>query len=234
MFIDAHCHPQLVDFKETYLNEWQDHLLVAASTDVKDFLELELLTQRYPCLRLSIGLHPWKIKEQFPKEEFLLLKELLQKRLSTQKLPIGEVGLDLSKKYRPYIETQRQTLHHLFILGAEFQRPLILHCVKAHHELLSFLKRFPEQKIFIHGFRGSKEVIKQYLRYNSYFGLSIENFQNQVNNLPLHRIFLESDGLLPISKFKIAYEELAQIQNLKCGQIESQIEENYQSFFKDS
>ena len=94
------------------------------------------------------------------------------------------------------------------------------------------MKQFPKQKIFLHGFHGSLEVIHQYLRYDCYFGISAKKFQPEAYNLPNHRIFLESDDLMSLVQFQIAYEELAKIKNCNHSQMETQIERNYQSFFE--
>lgn len=230
MLIDAHCHPQLSDFKDSYLDSWRENVLIASSTGFQDLLDLQELAQKYPHMRLSGGIHPWNIKDVFPTNDLKLISELV---ISQSSLSIGEIGLDCSRKYKPYFEIQKRVLQAFFILARDTLRPIILHAVKAHHDILSFLKYFPKQKILIHGFQGSSDLLNQYLRYEAYFGLSVINFQEQAKKIPLHRLFLESDGLCHLSQFEIAYHKLAQIKNRSNCKTEEQIEENYHFLFND-
>ena len=224
MIIDAHCHPQLSEFHKLYLETWKEHCLFAASTDLIDFKYLEELQTKHLWLQTSVGIHPWKLGSTFPTEELKLIETLLQ---SAPK-PLGECGLDFSLKYKINAQLQSAVLENFFIMATKFQVPIILHCVKAHHEILRLLKSYPKQKILLHGFHGSIDLVQQYLRYDCYFGISISKLERLPSIIPIQRLLLESDGLVPVSDFKIAYERLSQIKDFSFIKMEKQLESNYQ------
>ena len=224
MIIDAHCHPQLSDFQDIYLDTWQENCLFAAATTPDDFKTLEELRSRYPWLQTSIGIHPWKLSTIFPSQELKVIEDALQNSPRS----LGECGLDFSPKYKNNSALQSSVLEYFFVMAKKFQVPIILHCVKAHHEILRLLKRYPKQKLLLHGFHGSEDLVQQYLRYDCYFGISIFNLERHPSIIPIQRLLLESDGLAPLSDFKIAYQRLSQIRKFSFLKMEEQLESNYQ------
>ena len=81
---------------------------------------------------------------------------------------IGECGLDFFKKT---IDEQKQI--HFFSkqieLSEALELPLIIHCVRAFHELFYLHKLYkPKQAWIVHGFNGSLKLATQLLEKGIY------------------------------------------------------------------
>ena len=122
-------------------------------------------------VKLSIGLHPWKVDESWQK-----CIAMIRKGASREDVwAIGECGLD--KVHRETLPLQMEAFRAQIILAEEVQKPMIIHCVRAFDELLMLRReleasckhesengdgnvRHPQPWV-IHGFRGKPEQAKQ-------------------------------------------------------------------------
>ena len=206
-WIDAHCHPQLSAQEEQLcrLHSWKDHTLLACATGPADIEELKQLQQSYPQIQVCMGWHPWMISPS-SSETITKTCSLIASYIEETSTPIGEIGLDLHPRWKHTLEQQKQVLEYFFDLAIQTQRPVVLHVVRAHHEILRYLKSYSSLKIYLHDFRGSIDVVRQYLKYDVFFGFSVLNSGLQYNKLlrviPSERVLLESDGLLSLSEFQ--------------------------------
>ena len=100
--------------------------------------------------KLSCGIHPWHIQDANAQ------LEELKSRLDTFNniVAIGEAGLD--KLHSPVSLLQQQEIfHQQALLAEEYEKPLIIHCVKAWEEIIREKKSLrPSVPWIIHGFRG--------------------------------------------------------------------------------
>lgn len=163
-------------------------------------------------VRLSVGLHPWKVTEAW-QEEMALLREAVQR---TDVWAIGECGLDKVKGEALSVQLEAFRAH--ITLAEEVRKPMIIHCVRAFDELL-MLRRELEvackqkgrdaQAWVIHGFRGKPEQAKQLMTKGM-----LLSFGHQYNLETLRFVFtsscpfyLETDDL----RFSIRqiYEQVA-------------------------
>ena len=201
MFLsDAHCHPQLLPLSQQklILSSWKGSPLIASATQLHDTASLLLLQTTYPWLLPTFGWHPWYIPHNTTNTYIDETLEQFTTLLNNHSVPIGEVGLDWHPKW---IETRKQQLYileYFFTMANQLSRPIVVHCVRAHHEVLRLLKRFPNTRIYLHHFHGSNETYAQYLRYDVYFGLSILHWSKRHNELilsmPKERILFETDA----------------------------------------
>jgi TatD DNase family protein len=142
----------------------------------------------------SVGLHPWYVTEETWKDQFAAVKE---KSLLKNVVAIGEAGLD--KVTETDFELQQTVFSKHIQLANEVQKPLIVHCVRAHAEVIALLKQTPVQvPVIFHGFNKSVELARQLVALGYYLsfgkGLEKQGLQEVMAALPRAKIFLETDN----------------------------------------
>ena len=162
----------------------------------------------------SIGIHPYDINlvdENSFKE--------LEKKLSDKNCKaIGECGLDKLKNTD--LTSQQLILQKQLELAFKYNKPVIIHCVKAFDELIELCKPF-ENKIqfIIHGFNKSEELALQLISKGFYLSLNHTIFNKEnfdFTKLPINKLFLETDDypLVSISDvYKTASSKLKRDEN---------------------
>ncbi len=160
--------------------------------DPRSPLPQEFLPSFYYCL----GPHPWFINDidwpEFNNKRLIFLK-------NRQCLIWGEIGLDRTRgDFKQQVDIVKNELkwvskHNIGLI--------VLHCVKAHDELLALIKKSPYQgKILLHDYNGHPAHTQKWLDLPTYFGLGDklwrENSQmfRQLDQIPRERIFLETDN----------------------------------------
>lgn len=142
----------------------------------------------------SVGLHPWYLTTETWEEQFAVVKE--KSRLKNV-VAIGEAGLD--KVTETDFELQQAVFSKHVQLANEVQKPLIVHCVRAHAEVIALLKQTPVHvPVIFHGFNKSKELAQQLIALGYYLsfgkGLEKQEVQEVLAALPYAKIFLETDN----------------------------------------
>lgn len=154
----------------------------------KDFDTIE------PDSLYSVGLHPWYLATDTWEEQFAVVKEKSQLQ---NVVVIGEAGLD---KVTETDFTLQQTVFAQHIqLANEIKKPLLVHCVRAHAEVIALLKQTPAQvPVIFHGFNKSIELARQLITLGYYLsfgkGLDKQGLQEIMAALPIAKIFLETDN----------------------------------------
>src|SRR5690606_33774145 len=82
----------------------------------------------------SVGIHPWYVHEDRDGQFGILKRHTADKNV----LAIGECGLD--KITDTTWQTQIEVFEKQILLAQELQKPLIIHCVRAYHEVFHNLK----------------------------------------------------------------------------------------------
>jgi TatD DNase family protein len=142
----------------------------------------------------SVGLHPWYITQETWQDQFAVVKE---KSNLKNVVAVGEAGLD---KVCTTVFSLQQTVFAAHIqLANEIQKPLIIHCVRAHAEVIALLKQAEVKvPVIFHGFNKSKELAQQLIALGYYLsfgkGLEKQAVQELLSTLPAGRIFLETDN----------------------------------------
>ena len=177
----------------------------------------------------SVGLHPWYIAEQTWPDEFAIVKE---KSHLQNVLAVGEAGLD---KLCTTDLTLQQTVFAAHIqLANEVQKPLIVHCVRAHAEVIALLKQVEiKVPVIFHGFNKSKELAQQLITLGCYlsFGKGLEKQTNQevLAALPLDKIFLETDN--STASIAEVYELAASAFQISQDSLSLQLQKNAATVF---
>jgi TatD DNase family protein len=134
-------------------------------------------------------------------------KELL---LNHKKIPfIGEIGLDKRYLHELSSDVQIYMCNQMLALAKEFDKPVFIHCVRMHGQMLEILNNFyQKQQInknlasngIIHGFTGSVEIAQEYIKYGFKLGIGSEllniankKLRNLITKIDLSNIVLETD-----------------------------------------
>ena len=241
--IDSHAHLNFKAFK----NDWPqvierslagDTWMINVGSNYKTSKKALDIAEKYQKgIFAAIGVHPIHAQDGFEPEDFRVLA------CSKKVVAIGEIGLDYYKNYKNFKEKQKEIFLGQIKLAEELNLPLVLHCRKAHNDLLEIIK---EQKIknkkklrgVVHCFTGSWNQAKEYLNMGFYLGFNgiiyKLNLKEVIKKTPLDRILIETDCpfLTPLSVEDLAEggrnepvfvryiaKEIARIKNASFEQI---------------
>lgn len=146
-----------------------------------------------PLSHFSAGLHPWYIEQENWKKDFTELKKLAD---IPNMLAVGECGLD--KVCKTGYELQKEVFIAQIQWANEMNKPLIIHCVRAHEDAIKCLENMQNRMpVIFHGFNKSLEMAERLLSKGYYlsFGKSLqkEHMQAIFKKISPGRIFLETD-----------------------------------------
>ncbi|MES2557956.1 MAG: TatD family hydrolase [Bacteroidota bacterium] len=178
----------------------------------------------------SLAFHPLEWPQN-GSVDFLKVRE----RLAGKKcVAIGEAGLDKASSLST--ENQLNLFRVLMPISEETRLPIVIHCVGRWNELELLLKErdFRAPEWIIHGFRKTKLADKFIdLGANLSFGKALlvdESLQKCVAQLPVHRIFLETDDA-DVDLIAL-YEKLAELKSLPLPAIIEQLFQNFKRVFR--
>ena len=129
------------------------------SVDLIQVVNLDLSQQGPEQGYFSYGIHPWALDDaEFQAEK--TLQTLEEKLKLPQVLALGEAGLD--KMHKASFERQIELFERQIELSETMQKPMILHDVRSHNEIIALRKkRKAQQPWIVHGFSGTEQDIKQ-------------------------------------------------------------------------
>lgn len=190
------------------------------------------LEQRNNLALFSAGIHPWYIDITNAENQF---QELKEKAIDTNCKAIGECGLDKLKG--PDLIFQIALFEKQIALAMELKKPVIVHCVKAFDVLITIIKKYQNQTVFIiHGFNQNEQIALQLLKLGAYlsFGNALLNVKNErlINifaETPNHQLFVENDAA--VSQVAQIYEAAASIKKFELDVMKEIIFANYKTVF---
>lgn len=177
----------------------------------------------------SIGIHPWFIKKDALEEEFLMV----EKKLHHQNcFAIGECGLD--KLIKVDFELQKEVFKKHIYLSEKYQKPMIIHCVKAYQEIIELKKELkPKQTWILHGFNKNKQLAESFIKNGmmlSFGSAMIKNkkLQEVFLGIPISSILFETDD----SELEIQaiYQKASEIKSIEVVKLQQKIIENFCHF----
>lgn len=183
----------------------------------------------------SVGWHPWWVNEQPPIDWNDFALQIQQNHT----ILVGECGLD-SLRGAP-LAVQIPIFEQHIRLAQKYQKPIIVHCVRAWNELISLSHSISNNTIpmIIHGFVAKPTILQMLLSANYYvsFGTALLRsnpvLHHSFRTMPADKLFLETDDShIPIQEIyqtaaairQISVEELSDIlhqnwSNLLCSRI---------------
>lgn len=201
--IDSHCH---LDF-EVFSDQLEQVIARAQAQGVGAYLVPGVkyanwqrvldLSDQYATIYPALGFHPYFLDE-YDSQHMAQLALYIER--NPQIVAIGECGLD--KMIAVPFEFQQEVLMQQLALAKSLELPVILHCRKAHNELIKLLQAVKLSRGgVIHGFSGSKELALQYIKLGFKLGVggvitypSAKKTRKAISSIPLHSILLETDS----------------------------------------
>lgn len=202
-------------------------------TDVIQIVNLDL---NQPCPEqgyYSYGIHPWALdKADFQVEEsFSLLEQRLQ---LPNVIALGEAGLD--KMHKDSFEQQIAIFERQIELSETMQKPIILHDVKSHNEIIALRKKHKaKQPWILHGFNGTEQDVKQIIGQGLYLsvGESLLHSERKIYNsfrfIDLDSLFLETD--MSEVGIETIYEQAAKLLDIDVAVLQRRLFANFARLF---
>ncbi|MFY9457403.1 MAG: TatD family hydrolase [Candidatus Spechtbacterales bacterium] len=227
----------------------------------------------HPYIKAAVGLHPIHLEDievddsevegqakfHTRREEFRRAAyEDLIKSGGDKVVAIGEVGLDYwrlpsdPKELKLYKDRQMDTLNTQLDLAFEYKLPAILHCRKAHDDIISIIESHGTGQAanppgVMHCYTGNKTQLKSFLALGWYIGYNGIIFKldlvDVIKDTPLDRILLETDSPYltpPIAGsgrnepifVKHVAEKIAEIKQVSFEEVARQTTENAEKVFR--
>jgi TatD DNase family protein len=254
MLIDSHCHlndpklkedlPQILERAKTLEIE----RMLTISTELKEVPDLEALSDTYPQIYHTVGVHPHEVGS-----EGIPSTDALKKYLKHPKaIGIGETGLDYYYEHSDRLQQKESFRNHIQVMK-ETGLPLIIHSRDAEDDILKILKEESVKKCknpgVIHCFSGTEKFAQETLDLGFYISLSgiltfknAESIRETAKFVPLDRLLVETDApyLAPIphrgkrnepSFVAHTAEKLAELRNLTTQEIARVTTENFFTLF---
>ncbi len=200
MFFDTHCHlnfAELRDNLDDVMSLSEKHgvsKIMVPSVDRSSWAEVMSLSDQFENVYPAYGLHPLFI-EKHSAEDISALKELLSKNHA---LAIGEIGLD---KSAPHYERQKKLFHLQLEIAELLHLPVILHCRRAHEDMLAALDTYNLVGGVLHAFSGAYELLCRYVDLGLSIGVgcvvtrgNARKVHDAVRRAPLSALVLETDS----------------------------------------
>lgn len=168
----------------------------------------------------SVSLHPWTLTLEKLNQAVDFIS---QNHSEKYFIAIGECGLD--KVCDTPFELQAKAFRHIIELSEKYEKPLIIHCVKAFDELISFKKEFhSKQTWIIHGFRGNPTQAQQLIQQGFCLSFGSKHNIETIKTVPLGAIFAETDD--SDSSIEEVYRLISFELNISTNMLSRQIQDN--------
>lgn len=253
MLFDSHAHYNDEKFdgdRDELLSSMTKNnvgLIMDACSSTDEIPAILEITEKYPFVYGSVGVHPHEVGDMTEKDI-----EVLRKYAQNEKIKaIGEIGLDYFYDNSPR-DLQKKWFARQIELACELNMPIIVHDRDAHADTMDILRQCHVERCggVFHCYSGSAEMAKEILNLGMYiaFGGSL-TFKNSVKPkeaaavVPLDRILTETDCpyLAPepyrgkrnssLYMYRVA-ETLAGIKGVSVEEIEKATYENAKNCFK--
>jgi len=221
--------------------------IVNVSAEYDGIDKILKLTEQYPYIYASVGVHPSNTGD-LNEERFAQLKE---KARHPKNLAIGEIGLDY------YWDTPDRAIQKVWFekqmeLARELELPMIIHSRDAANDTYQMMKTAHAESIgaVIHCFGYGVEQAKHYLDMGFYLGIGgVLTFTNGkklkevVEYAPMEQLVLETDSpyLAPVpyrgkrnNSQYLTYvaQEIAKLKKIEYEQVLRITSENAKKFYR--
>ncbi len=202
MLIDTHCHLNDPAFSETLpgviarARAAGVGACIAPAYDRVSLARTADLARQYPAFIFpAYGLHPWFVAEG------LNIDELRGYLLQSGTVAVGEIGLDFSPECPPP-DMQLGPFKLQLDLAAELHLPVLVHCRKAHGQLLKIVEAYKGGlRGVLHSFSGGRDFALRFIDIGFYIAFSgsvtrstAKKYHKTAASIPLESILLETDA----------------------------------------
>ncbi|PLX03035.1 MAG: hydrolase TatD [Marinilabiliales bacterium] len=142
----------------------------------------------------SYGIHPWDI------ENHNIETINFDRYVSPNNcIAIGETGIDKTISTKLYKQVMVFEKH--ISISEKYKKPLIIHCVKAHSEILELHKIYkPTQAWILHAYANSIQMTRNLVDKGLYFSMGMRELSRSkgkkdfIHSIPLSKLFFETDN----------------------------------------
>lgn len=204
------------------------------------------LTEKYPFIYGTLGVHPDEVGELNEETFFWLKEQLMRPKI----VAVGEIGLDYywDKEKR---EIQKEWFVRQLRLAKELKKPVVIHSREAAADTMEILKAEVSKEISyeMHCYSYSPEMAREYRKMGLYLGIGgVLTFKNAkklketVLESPMEYLLLETDCpyLAPVPNrgkrndsgmLKYVVQELAALKEITPEEVIRITEENARRFY---
>lgn len=171
----------------------------------------------------TVGIHPWRAS---------IADLSLVERGATAANAIGEIGLDFACDVPR--EEQEDIFRAQLALAERFEKPVVLHCVRAFEQVMQLLKDYSLKAVIFHGFIGSVEQAQRAVKQGYYLSFGERTFRSPksieaMRSTPLSHLFVESDeSTTPIEEI---YTKIAELRGISIAELTTATEKNFTLIF---
>ena len=172
--------------------------IICVSIDNDDAEKCIALSEKYPHMYASAGIHPSECM-RFPSLEMEMERLSLLCR-EKKVVAIGEIGLDYHYDFSEK-DVQMRFFEAQMKLAEELSMPVIIHDREAHADVFDMVRAHPSVRGVIHSYSGSAEMAREYIKRGWYLSFSgVVTFSNAAKTheaakaTPLERLLIETDA----------------------------------------
>jgi TatD DNase family protein len=194
--MDMHCHIDLYSDPDEIIRECvQNNLyILSVTTTPRAWKGTYALTKDIPRFKTALGLHPQLAHER--EHELPLFDSLI-----SETKYIGEIGLDGSREYTPYIDGQLRVFRHILDKCQKSgSKIMTIHSRGAVSLVLDELEKYPNAGIpILHWFLGTKKELNRAIDLGCMFSVGPAMSVSQkgkkiIEWIPRNKILIETDG----------------------------------------
>ena len=197
-----------------------------------NLIQIVNLNLNQPCPEqgyYSYGIHPWTLdRADFQMDE--ALRKLRENLQQPQVIALGEAGLD--KMHKASFERQIELFERQIELSEALQKPMILHDVRSHNEIIALRKKHKaKQPWILHGFSGTEQDVKQLIGQGVYLsvGENLLHPERKIHKsfkfIDLNYLFLETD--MAEIGVETIYEAAANMLEMELSALQTRIFANF-------
>ncbi len=172
----------------------------------------------------TVGIHPWQA----------LSGDLAEvERLAPSTEAIGEIGLDFACDIPR--EAQITIFRAQLAIAERYEKPVVLHCVRAFEYIMKVLQDYRLKAVIFHGFIGSTEQAQHAVKQGYYLSFGERTFRSPktieaMRSTPLSHLFVETDeSATPIEEI---YARIAELRGVDIGTLTDATQANFDKIFR--
>jgi TatD DNase family protein len=182
----------------------------------------------------SMGLHPWHSEKETADSEIKIIEKALKKN---KLAAVGEAGLD--RACGTPFEFQKEVFIRQAELARKYEKPMIIHCVRAYYDIISLHEALkPEIPWIIHGYNKGPGPAGELLKHKIMlsFGVALIKKENiklfeALRKTPHDALFLETDNNR--HNIYVLFEKAASIRGISIEELAAQVKNNFIRVFGD-
>ncbi len=253
MFIDTHCHLDMLDKEGVPVGEAvlrarraDVGIMVVNGVNPRHNRAILALAVNYPEVQAALGMYPLDALNMSNSEIDDELDFL--RRRKNDFVAVGEIGLDLKEDaLLENFSKQKEVFEKFVRLAIEMNKPVIVHSRKAELQTIELLEEIGAKKVVMHCFSGKMKLVDRIVKNN--WCLSIpanvaysQQFQDVVSRVPLSNLLCETDSpyLHPLKEWPNepvnvieSYKKIAEIKKMELKDVVKNISDNYARFFNN-